>query len=54
MIHGPWFFNHITWIDFFIYEDYLLFSIIYPEMKNFKKLKGIFENVGGLPAVKNY
>jgi hypothetical protein len=50
----PWFFDHLTIIDFFIYEDYMLFSKIYPEMKNFEKIKGIYENVANLPAVKKY
>lgn len=51
---SPWFFDHITYIDFCIYEDYILFSKIYPEMKTFKKLREIHENVSNLPAVKNY
>jgi len=32
----------------------MLFSMIYPEMKNFNKIRKVFENVGNLDAVKNY
>lgn len=32
----------------------MLFSKIYPEMKNFKKIREVYENVANLPAVRNY
>lgn len=54
MCKGPWFFDHITVIDFCIYEDFLLFSYLYPEMKSFKKIREVYENMAKLPAIKNY
>ncbi len=51
---GEWFFDHITIIDFCIYEDYMLFSKIYPEMEKFDKIRNVYENVAKLEKIKNY
>ncbi len=54
MCKSPWFFDHISMIDFFLYEDYMLFSQIYPEVEDFIKLKQVYQNVANLPAIKAY
>lgn len=54
MIKGPWVFDHITIVDFLLYEDYKLFSLIYPEMKNFTKIRDVYQNVSNLPAISEY
>lgn len=41
-------------IDFFLYEDYMLFSKIYPGIKDFVKLREVYQNVANLPAIKAY